>query len=124
MLKLTDENSTSDVIKSLCCTDKKQEECFKRRCKDCQAKEVKILACEDWSEEITYEKWIRKVTVIVKKEEKLCQRRIKTERIINVNKARRFILHILTNQNLKSLCILLCYTNVIHLKFTKAINNL
>lgn len=42
--------------------------------------EIDVNDCEDWSEKVKYEQWaVKKVAVIVKNEEKLCQRTVKVE---------------------------------------------
>ncbi|CAH1115842.1 unnamed protein product [Psylliodes chrysocephalus] len=78
LLKIINENSSSEIVNSLCCRDQ-TELCSERSCAAC--KEKTIVTNEFNSDDITsYKKWeTAKVTLLIKGVEKQCQKTIKKQ---------------------------------------------
>lgn len=75
---LIEENSTSQIINSLCCKEKK-DICLERTCNFCLKKNIKTLETEDDTEHVSYEKWVtKKIPIVVKKVERLSLKTFKT----------------------------------------------
>lgn len=76
-LTMIDENSSTDVIKSLCCNEV-SEACLERTCDECISKEVKLNEEIDLTSPVIYEQWnTERVQVKVKGEDKMCTKTVK-----------------------------------------------
>lgn len=76
--KVIKENSPKEVCKTLCCKNEHlSEKCLIRACKKCKTNKIEILDC-DLNQEIGFEQWFSKKTVImVKGKEKICRKSVK-----------------------------------------------
>ena len=79
--KVIKECSPHELCKALCCESEHiKEECLMRICNSCKDKTVTISETFEDDELITYERWVtKKINVIIKGKEKICQRTLKQE---------------------------------------------
>lgn len=71
------ENTPLLLVKSICCEGNLQGSCLERICKDCLNRKVNFDNYNG-DDKVTYERWVtKKVNVIIKGQDKLCQKTIK-----------------------------------------------
>lgn len=71
------ENTPFLLVKSICCEGNLQGSCLGRICKDCLNRKVNFDKYNG-DDKVTYERWVtKKVNVIIKGQDKLCQKTIK-----------------------------------------------
>lgn len=71
------EKSPLDLVKSMCCNRNLNGNCLERSCADCQHKDVHFNPYEK-KDKVTYSRWVsKKVLVVIKGKEKLCQKTLK-----------------------------------------------
>ncbi|CAH0550877.1 unnamed protein product [Brassicogethes aeneus] len=77
-LKIINESSSQEVVKSLCC-NRDSERCLERKCRKCKENKISFLDYE--GEDFTsYQKWINKKEILViKGREKTCSKTIKEQ---------------------------------------------